>query len=84
MSSGQIKVHALPRNTVELTIIGSGINTLKSRPTYIGESRTESIAEQPEQSKHDVRVSARVGHDLGWLQLSLLFKYDGEQHQTIA
>jgi hypothetical protein len=56
MSSGQIKVHALPRNTVELTVIGIGINTPKSRPTYIGESRTESIAEQPEQSKHDVRV----------------------------
>lgn len=50
----------------------------------IGDPRTKTIAQQPEQTENDVGVCAGVGHDLGGLKFRLLFQHHGQQVQTVS
>ena len=42
------------------------------------------VAQQPEQTKHRIRIGGGVGHEFHQLQLGFLFEEKGEQHQADA
>ena len=79
----QICIHAMPCHTIQAAIIGSRIDAPVAGTPNIGDSRTEPVAEQPEQTEDHIGVGSGVGHDLGRMQFRLLFQNHREQKQAV-
>ena len=61
-----------------MTIIGLWINSPEAAAADIGQSRTESVAQESEKPKHNIAVGSSISHDLGRLQFGLLLEHHSE------
>ena len=64
----------MPGNAVQAAVIRCRINPPVPTAADVGDSWAEPVAQKPEQTEHNVRVSAGIGHDLGGMELCLLFE----------
>ena len=71
-------------DVVKFAVICLLIDTPETGTAHIGETRTEAVAQQTEQSEDDIAVGTGVGHDLGRLRSGLLFEHDRQKNQTVA
>ena len=71
---------ALARDLVQLAVVRIRVDAPEARAADVGNAWAEPVAEQAEQAEHDVGVGTSVGHDLGRLQLGLLFQHNRQQH----
>src|SRR5258705_537105 len=56
-------MHLSPGDGVQNTIISRGIETPKPRFANVREARAELVAQEPEQSAHDITDTGGVRHD---------------------
>jgi hypothetical protein len=64
--------------------VGIGVDAPEARAADVGQAGAETVARQLEQSENDIAAGAGVGHDLRGLQLGLLLKHDGHQHEAVT
>ena len=65
-------------------IVGLAIHAPEPRSADVGQTRAELVAQEMKDAEDRIAVGAGVGHDLGRLQLGLLFQHHGEQGQAVA
>ena len=56
MSGDQIQIDLLACDTIERAVVGGGIDAPEPGTADIGQTWTKAKAEQPKESKHNVRV----------------------------
>ena len=74
---------SMTRESIQHPIICARIESPHTSIAQIGQARRKPLAQQAKQSKNHVRIGSSIGHDLRWLEISLLLKQDTEQDQAI-
>src|ERR1017187_6598253 len=82
MLRDKIRVDFVPGNAIQRAVVGMGIDPPKTGITHIRDPRAETVSQQPEKTKHNIRVGPGVGHDFSWVQLLWLVQQKGGQDQA--
>ena len=84
MLRDEIRIDFVVGDAIQGAVVGMGIYPPQTGIPHVCDPRTETVSQQPEKTKHHIRVGSRIRHDFSWVQLRLLFQYDSEQDEAVT